>query len=146
MPLRNVLSNQENSSLPQWLCRSGRFRVSFQCETKTFWRGPWFKRHLRVLRKDWWRSHARCEIIYIFSDAHAEHHEYADFGEAGDHEDHEHEEHQHDEVHQYVGLALLTGFLLMLMIDNIGGDHGHSHGADGHGHGSTLVAEKNIER
>ena len=34
----------------------------------------------------------------------------------------------------------------MLMIDNIGGDHGHSHGADGHGHGSTLVAEKNIER
>ena len=87
-------------------------------------------------------------LTYFFSDAHAEHHEYADFGEAGDHEDHEHEdhEHQHDEVHQYVGLALLTGFLLMLMIDNIGGEHGHSHGADGHGHGSTLVAEKNIER
>ena len=87
-------------------------------------------------------------LTCFFSDAHAEHHEYADFGEAGDHEDHEHEdhEHQHDEVHQYVGLALLTGFLLMLMIDNIGGEHGHSHGADGHGHGSTLVAEKNIER
>ena len=90
---------------------------------------------------------SRWEIINMFfSDAHAEHHEYADFGDAGDHEDHEHEEHQHDEVHQYVGLALLTGFLLMLMIDNIGGEHGHSHGADGHGHGSTLVAEKNIER
>ena len=94
------------------------------------------------------RVRPRGRLTYFFSDAHAEHHEYADFGEAGDHEDHEHEdhEHQHDEVHQYVGLALLTGFLLMLMIDNIGGEHGHSHGADGHGHGSTLVAEKNIER
>lgn len=77
-------------------------------------------------------------------DAHAEHHEYADFGDVSDHEDHDHE-HKHDQVHQYVGLALLTGFLLMLMIDNIGGEHGHSHGADVNGHGSTLVAEKNIE-
>jgi len=74
-------------------------------------------------------------------DAHAEHHEYAEFGEPGDHEGHE-EEHQHDEVHQYIGLSLLTGFILMVIIDYLGGSHGHSHGeADG----STLVAEKSIE-
>ena len=76
-------------------------------------------------------------------DHHAEHHEYAEFGEPGDHEDHgnEEEEHNHDDVHQHIGLSLLTGFILMVIIDHLGGSHGHSHGDDS----STLVAEKSIE-
>merc|ERR1712176_743198 len=76
-------------------------------------------------------------------DHHAEHHEYAEFGEPGDHDDHgtEEEEHNHDDVHQHIGLSLLTGFILMVIIDHLGGSHGHSHGDDS----STLVAEKSIE-
>lgn len=62
-------------------------------------------------------------------------HDYDQFGEKGDH-DHEHhdgeedEHHHHDEVHQYIGLSLLIGFLVMLLIDNLGGSHGHSHGGE----------------
>ena len=70
-----------------------------------------------------------------------EEHEYDQFGEKSDH-DHEHEEHEHhhDEVHQYVGLSLLTGFILMLLIDNLGGGHGHSHGDE-----TKAEAEKILE-
>merc|ERR1712113_77063 len=77
-------------------------------------------------------------------DAHAEHHDYAEFGEPGDHDAHEHDEHddhQHDEVHQFVGLALLSGFLVMVIIDHFSGGHGHSHGEETH----TLIQEKSLE-
>ena len=75
-------------------------------------------------------------------------HEYDQFGEKGDH-DHDHHEdedhdHEHDEVHQYVGLSLLIGFLLMLLIDNLGGSHGHSHG--GESSSPKAEVEKLIER
>ena len=77
-------------------------------------------------------------------------HEYDQFGDKSDH-DHEHHEdeddhdHEHDEVHQYVGLSLLFGFLLMLLIDNLGGSHGHSHG-DEESAAPKAEVEKLIER
>ena len=77
----------------------------------------------------------------LFSDAHAEHHEYAEFGDPGDHEEHE-DEHNHDDVHQHIGLSLLTGFILMVIIDHLGGSHGHSHDDSS----STLLVEKSLEK
>ena len=77
-------------------------------------------------------------FISNFSESHSAleaEHDYDQFGEKGDH-DHEHHEdeedehHHHDEVHQYIGLSLLIGFLVMLLIDNLGGSHGHSHGGE----------------
>jgi hypothetical protein len=47
---------------------------------------------------------------------------------------HDHHEHGHDhdhggatELHTYIGVALVLGFLFMLLIDQLSGKGGHSH-------------------
>ena len=58
-------------------------------------------------------------VIFIYADAHAEHHDYAEFGEPGDHDAHEHDEHddhQHDEVHQVCSIAFSPVFALNLCL------------------------------
>lgn len=46
-------------------------------------------------------------------------------------EEHENEDHDHDEedgdVHKYIGISLLSGFVLMFLIDQMGPTHAHSH-------------------
>ncbi|KAF9434097.1 hypothetical protein BGZ76_008543 [Entomortierella beljakovae] len=42
-------------------------------------------------------------------------------------EEEEKEEEEEDDVHKYIGLALLTGFILMFLIDQMGPTHAHSH-------------------
>ena len=50
----------------------------------------------------------------------------------GDH--HHHHEHggeshsSEEELHYLIGVALVTGFVFMLLVDQIGGGHAHSHG------------------
>jgi len=68
-------------------------------------------------------------VSAIYSQKHHEEHHGTDSLIDGDEDEHVHEDddHQHDEVHQYVGLSLLFGFLLMLVVDHIPGGHGHSH-------------------
>ncbi|KAF9960876.1 hypothetical protein BGZ72_005546 [Mortierella alpina] len=45
-----------------------------------------------------------------------------------DHEDEESGEHEEgEEVHKYIGLALLAGFILMFLIDQMGPTHAHGH-------------------
>ncbi|KAF9906420.1 hypothetical protein EC991_000667 [Linnemannia zychae] len=39
----------------------------------------------------------------------------------------EEEEEEEDEAHKYIGLALLSGFILMFLIDQMGPTHAHSH-------------------
>ncbi|KAK3815038.1 MAG: ZIP zinc transporter-domain-containing protein [Benniella sp.] len=41
--------------------------------------------------------------------------------------DHDHEEEEGGDVHKYIGLALLSGFILMFLIDQMGPTHAHSH-------------------
>eukprot|EP00058_Branchiostoma_floridae_P027683 XP_002613174.1 hypothetical protein BRAFLDRAFT_210496 [Branchiostoma floridae] len=33
----------------------------------------------------------------------------------------------HEELHQYIGVSLVLGFVFMLLVDQLGGAHGHSH-------------------
>ena len=49
----------------------------------------------------------------------------------GDHHHHEHGGETHsseEELHYLIGVALVTGFVFMLLVDQIGGGHAHSHG------------------
>ena len=41
------------------------------------------------------------------------------------------EEHGHRDHATTIGLSLISGFVLMLLIDNLGGGHAHSHGGGG---------------
>ncbi|XP_072032202.1 zinc transporter ZIP9-like isoform X1 [Amphiura filiformis] len=56
----------------------------------------------------------------------------ADAQKDGDpHHHHEHSLESHsseEELHYLIGVALVTGFVFMLLVDQIGGGHGHSHG------------------
>ncbi|KAG0054875.1 hypothetical protein BGZ83_010213 [Gryganskiella cystojenkinii] len=48
----------------------------------------------------------------------------------GDHDNesgHDHEEGEENEAHKYIGLALISGFILMFLIDQMGPTHAHSH-------------------
>lgn len=52
-------------------------------------------------------------------------------------EKHSHEEHSsHAESHSGIGVALVLGFVFMLVVDHLGGKYGHSHGG---GHQHTLI-------
>ncbi|KAF9157085.1 hypothetical protein BG015_004161 [Linnemannia schmuckeri] len=42
-------------------------------------------------------------------------------------EEEEEEEEEEDDAHKYIGLALLSGFILMFLIDQMGPTHAHSH-------------------
>ena len=37
----------------------------------------------------------------------------------------EENDHHHAELHSYIGIALCTGFVFMLLIDQLGGSHAH---------------------
>ncbi|KAG0380034.1 hypothetical protein BGX24_010448 [Mortierella sp. AD032] len=50
-----------------------------------------------------------------------------DAGHADDGAEEEEEEEEEDEAHKYIGLALLSGFILMFLIDQMGPTHAHSH-------------------
>ena len=54
----------------------------------------------------------------------------ADAHKDGEHHHHEHGEAQssEEELHYLIGVALVTGFVFMLLVDQIGGGGGHSHG------------------
>ncbi|KAG0208713.1 hypothetical protein BGX28_000411 [Mortierella sp. GBA30] len=43
------------------------------------------------------------------------------------HDDADHDEEEEDDVHKYIGLALLAGFILMFLIDQMGPTHAHGH-------------------
>jgi len=53
------------------------------------------------------------------------------------------EEHGHRDHAATIGLSLISGFVLMLLIDNLGGGHAHSHGGGGsdHTHGGYQRVE-----
>ncbi|KAG0364852.1 hypothetical protein BGZ54_007089 [Gamsiella multidivaricata] len=44
-----------------------------------------------------------------------------------DHDETEHDEEEENDNHKYIGLALLAGFILMFLIDQMGPTHAHSH-------------------
>ncbi|XP_065832825.1 zinc transporter ZIP9-like [Oscarella lobularis] len=43
----------------------------------------------------------------------------------------EENDHHHAELHSYIGIALCTGFVFMLLIDQLGGSHAHGGTSDG---------------
>lgn len=46
---------------------------------------------------------------------------------------HEHHEHHHStmDVHSLIGITLVSGFIFMLIVDQIGGAHAHAHAPTG---------------
>ncbi|CAH1263178.1 zinc transporter ZIP9-like [Branchiostoma lanceolatum] len=58
---------------------------------------------------------------------------------------HMHEHHdEHGELHQYIGVSLVLGFVFMLLVDQIGGAHGHSHTPDPEGSTPTKQNRNKI--
>ncbi|XP_071497615.1 zinc transporter ZIP9-like [Diadema antillarum] len=47
--------------------------------------------------------------------------------EAAEHPEHDHSHSPAEELHSLIGVALVFGFVFMLLVDQIGGAHGHSH-------------------
>ena len=45
----------------------------------------------------------------------------------------EHEDHDHDvaDIHSLIGVALVLGFVFMMLVDQLGGGGGHSHSSAG---------------
>lgn len=57
---------------------------------------------------------------------------------------HEHEHsHDHTQLHAYIGVSLVLGFVFMLLVDQIGSSHVHS--TDGKWLQSFLVSARNVQ-
>lgn len=72
------------------------------------------------------------EVWWLFADHdHAHHHESSP-KETEKHSatDHEHKPHEHHhsttDVHSLIGVTLVSGFIFMLIVDQIGGAHSHA--------------------
>ncbi|KAG0234933.1 hypothetical protein BGW42_006032 [Actinomortierella wolfii] len=48
-------------------------------------------------------------------------------GEGGQHDDDHEKEEEENDAHKYMGIALISGFILMFLIDQIGPTHAHGH-------------------
>lgn len=58
---------------------------------------------------------------------------------------HEHHEHHHSttDVHSLIGVTLVSGFIFMLIVDQIGGAHAHAHAPADTEAGQTLQQNRN---
>lgn len=58
---------------------------------------------------------------------------------------HEHHEHHHStmDVHSLIGITLVSGFIFMLIVDQIGGAHAHAHAPADTEAGQTLQQNRN---
>lgn len=58
---------------------------------------------------------------------------------------HEHHEHHHStmDVHSLIGITLVSGFIFMLIVDQIGGAHAHAHAPTDTEAGQTLQQNRN---
>lgn len=58
---------------------------------------------------------------------------------------HEHHEHHHStmDVHSLIGITLVSGFIFMLIVDQIGGAHAHAHAPPDTEAGQTLQQNRN---
>lgn len=58
---------------------------------------------------------------------------------------HEHHEHHHSmmDVHSLIGVTLVSGFIFMLLVDQIGGAHAHAHAPTDAEAGQTLQQNRN---